>query len=277
MASAKVENRGGGGFGSKRSRNDVSVREGDWTCPQCGNVNFSFRNVCNRGACGAPRPSPSLSPRMPPPPAAGYDRPHLGYDRPHLFYGSAGTPPPIPLGSGSYGAPYPHLGLRFGYGPPVGPPASYGLFSSYGQPGPMGSPMGGMGYGPGPEPGRYGYGFRGSPMPVSSPWSGGALVENNDSSASRKRRGGPDGMAENDWICPKCENVNFSFRNSCNMKKCGAPRPSPGSNATPSRKDKDAPEGSWTCPECNNLNYPFRMACNRKGCGSSRPAAATAN
>lgn len=81
---------------------------------------------------------------MPPPPAAGYDRPHLGYDRPHLFYGSAGTPPPIPLGSGSYGAPYPHLGLRYGYGPPVGPPASYGLFSSYGQPGPMGSPMGGL-------------------------------------------------------------------------------------------------------------------------------------
>ena len=40
----------------------VSVREGDWNCPQCGNVNFSFRNVCNRGACGAPRPSPSPSP-----------------------------------------------------------------------------------------------------------------------------------------------------------------------------------------------------------------------
>jgi hypothetical protein len=58
-------------------------------------------------------------------------------------------------------------------------------------------------------------------------------VENNDSSASRKRRGGPDGMAENDWICPKCENVNFSFRNSCNMKKCGAPRPSPVSRLFP--------------------------------------------
>jgi hypothetical protein len=27
-------------------------------------------------------------------------------------------------------------------------------------------------------------------MKVSSPWSGGALVENNDSTASRKRRGG---------------------------------------------------------------------------------------
>ncbi|CAN6183422.1 unnamed protein product [Urochloa humidicola] len=132
----------------------------------------------------------------------------------------------------------------------------------------------GMGFGPGPELGRYSYGFRGSPMPVSSPWSGGALVENNDSIASRKRRGGPDGLSEGDWTCPKCDNVNFSFRTSCNMKKCGAPRPTtPGVNPSVPRKDnKDAPEGSWTCPECNNLNYPFRTVCNRKGCSYSKSA-----
>ncbi|ONM57384.1 RanBP2-type zinc finger protein [Zea mays] len=271
MASAKfgaaqqVENRGAL---SKRSRNDVSVREGDWNCPQCGNVNFSFRNVCNRGACGAPRPSPSPSPRMMSGPPAS------GYDRSPLFYGGGGgAPPPIPLGTGSYGAPYPHLGMRYGYGPPVGPPGSYGLFSSYGPPG----PMSGMGYGPGPELGRYSYGFRGSPMPVSSPWSGGALAENNDNIASRKRRGGPDGLSEGDWTCPKCDNINFSFRSTCNMKKCGAPRPTPGGNTSSSRKDnsnKEAPEGSWTCPECNNLNYPFRTVCNRKGCSYSKPAPA---
>uniref|UniRef100_A0A453BIJ5 RanBP2-type domain-containing protein n=7 Tax=Triticinae TaxID=1648030 RepID=A0A453BIJ5_AEGTS len=274
MASARfgavqqMEDRGA--FGTKRSRNDVSVREGDWNCLQCGNVNFSFRNVCNRGACGAPRPSPSPSPRMMPAPAGG------GYDRSPLFYGSTGAPPPhIPLGSASYGAPYPHVGMRYGYGPPVGPHGSYGLISSYGQPG----PMGGMGYahGPelgryGPELGRYGYGFRGSPMPVSSPWPDGALVENNDSTASRKRRGGPDGLSEGDWECPKCGNVNFAFRNTCNMKKCEEPRPTPGANSSSStRKDKDAPEGSWTCPECKNLNYPFRTVCNRKGCSCSKP------
>ena len=37
---------------------------------------------------------------------------------------------------------------------------------------------------------------------------------------------GPDGVHEGDWICPKCENVNFAFRTTCNIKKCGAPRPS---------------------------------------------------
>jgi len=204
---------------------------------------------------------------MPGPPASGYDRSPLFYG------GGGGAPPPIPLGTGSYGAPYPHLGMRYGYGPPVGPPGSYGLFSSYGPPG----PMSGMGYGPGPELGRYSYGFRGSPMPVSSPWSGGALAENTDNIASRKRRGGPDGLSEGDWTCPKCDNINFSFRSTCNMKKCGAPRPTPGGNTSSSRKDnsnKEAPEGSWTCPECNNLNYPFRTVCNRKGCSYSKPAPA---
>ncbi|RVW32325.1 hypothetical protein CK203_078952 [Vitis vinifera] len=34
----------------------ASRNEGDWTCPKCGNMNFGFRTVCNRGKCGAPRP-----------------------------------------------------------------------------------------------------------------------------------------------------------------------------------------------------------------------------
>lgn len=37
---------------------------------------------------------------------------------------------------------------------------------------------------------------------------------------------GPDGSYEGDWICPKCDNVNFAFRAVCNIKKCGAARPS---------------------------------------------------
>lgn len=47
---------------------------------------------------------------------------------------------------------------------------------------------------------------------------------------------GPDESSEGDWVCPKCENVNFSFRTVCNMKKCGAPRPTPVS--LPSCLDK---------------------------------------
>lgn len=28
-----------------------------------------------------------------------------------------------------------------------------------------------------------------------------------------------------DWLCPSCGNINYGFRSSCNMRKCGAPRP----------------------------------------------------
>ncbi|XP_064934796.1 ranBP2-type zinc finger protein At1g67325 isoform X1 [Musa acuminata AAA Group] len=286
MASAKVDDRGS--FGSKRSRSEGSRSDGDWTCPQCGNVNFSFRTVCNRGRCGAPRPSASPNSRIGLTPVPGaFDRPLPGY------YGGVGVPPHMPLGlSGGYGAPLPLSGMRYDYGPLSSP--GYGPLSAYGPPG----PIGGYGYGPGPTMDRYGYGYRGSPMPVCNllyklyfmlwilhlmfyfcliicldskvlgPWSGEELPDN---SASRKRRGGPDGLFEGDWKCPKCDNINFAFRTTCNMKKCGAPRPASASN----RVDKDvpgAPEGSWTCPKCNNLNYPFRNVCNRKGCGSEKPS-----
>ncbi|KAF5202418.1 Ranbp2-type zinc finger protein [Thalictrum thalictroides] len=98
---------------------------------------------------------------------------------------------------------------------------------------------------------------------MPGPWSAGAITDNN---ASRKRRGGPDGLSEGDWTCPKCDNVNFAFRTTCNMKKCGTPRPSLGPN-----QPSGVPDGSWTCNKCENINYPFRTVCNKKGCGNERP------
>lgn len=43
-----------------------SRREDDWTCPSCGNVNFSFRMTCNMRNCTQPRPADhnSVSPEM---------------------------------------------------------------------------------------------------------------------------------------------------------------------------------------------------------------------
>ena len=37
----------------ERNRKNFEVREGDWTCIKCNNLNFSFRNKCNR--CGLPK------------------------------------------------------------------------------------------------------------------------------------------------------------------------------------------------------------------------------
>ncbi|XP_042506627.1 ranBP2-type zinc finger protein At1g67325-like isoform X2 [Macadamia integrifolia] len=254
MASAKVDNRGS--LGSKRSRNDGTRNDGDWTCPQCGNVNFSFRTVCNRGKCGAARP-PS-TPRMGSAPV-----PSPFNNAPPYYLGGVGAPPPMPLGMpSSYGLPFSLSGMRYDYGAHGSATGPYGLMSAY----PPG-PLGGVAYGPGSALDGYGFGYRGSPLPMPGSWSGGGLPDN---SASRKRRGGPDGLSEGDWVCPKCDNVNFAFRTTCNMKKCGAPRPSSG----PNQSDSGVPEGSWTCSKCENLNYPFRTVCNRKGCGNEKPATA---
>ncbi|KAL8249957.1 hypothetical protein R6Q59_006825 [Mikania micrantha] len=41
----------------KRARTDGGHREDDWTCPSCGNVNFSFRTTCNMRNCTQSRPA----------------------------------------------------------------------------------------------------------------------------------------------------------------------------------------------------------------------------
>ncbi|GJQ96505.1 hypothetical protein Tco_0007644 [Tanacetum coccineum] len=72
---------------------------------------------------------------------------------------------------------------------------------------------------------------------------------------------GPDGTHENDWEWPKCENVNYSFRTACNMRKCNTPKP--GSKvAKPAKSSKaDMPEGSWKfyCPGRSNMEVIKRM------------------
>jgi len=86
------------------------------------------------------------------------------------------------------------------------------------------------------------------------------------------KKKGADATRDNDWTCPKCGNINFSFRTVCNMRKCNTPKP--GSQAAKSEKNskQKMPEGSWKCEKCNNINYPFRTKCNRQNCGADKPA-----
>jgi hypothetical protein len=94
-------------------------------------------------------------------------------------------------------------------------------------------------------------------------------------------------------VCTACGNNNFAFRATCNMRKCGAPKPdgtgAPGAmnggggydGPAPqvggsSADDGPPPEGSWTC-SCGNVNYPFRTECNRRNCGLPRGAEAPAS
>ena len=34
--------------GQKKTKKAIKERRGDWVCQVCSNVNFAFRNVCNR-------------------------------------------------------------------------------------------------------------------------------------------------------------------------------------------------------------------------------------
>ncbi|XP_075485780.1 ranBP2-type zinc finger protein At1g67325-like isoform X2 [Primulina tabacum] len=247
-----------------------SRREDDWTCSSCGNVNFSFRTTCNMRNCTQPRPADhhaksAVNPMQAPqvyssaPPYVGSGAPsmYMGLS-PYgssMFNGPSMPPYDVPFSGGSAyhynygslsgGSPYRPLHLS-------GPP-SYSSGSLMGN--------GGM-YGVPPLMDRYGLALPMSPAMGPRP---GFFHE--DSS----QRKASDGTRDSDWSCPKCGNVNFSFRSVCNMRKCNTPKP--GQGAKYNKKSKpDMPEGSWKCEKCNNINYPFRSKCNRQNCGADKPS-----
>ncbi|XP_059656659.1 ranBP2-type zinc finger protein At1g67325 [Cornus florida] len=265
---SQVDNRNSSA--SKRARTDGGRREDDWTCPSCGNVNFSFRTTCNMRNCTQPRPADHnlKSAAKPVQAPQGYSSsvPYVGSGGPpssmymgvppygsSLFNGSAMPPYDVPFSGGS--AYHYNYGSRLSGGSPYrslhlsGPPP----YSS-------GSMMGNGGmYGMPPLMDRYGLS-----LPMTHANMGprpGFFPED------KSQKKGAD-----DWTCPKCGNVNFSFRTVCNMRKCNTPKPgSQAAKAEKSSKQK-MPEGSWKCEKCNNINYPFRTKCNRQNCGADKPS-----
>ncbi|KAL6955872.1 hypothetical protein U1Q18_048175 [Sarracenia purpurea var. burkii] len=259
---------------AKRARTDGGRREDDWTCPSCGNVNFSFRTTCNMRNCTQSRPTDHNSKSSGKP----MQLPH-GYSSSAPYVGS-GAPSPIYMGVSPYassfynGSSLPPYEVPFSGGSAY--PYNYGSRLSGGSPyrplhlsGPAhyssGSMMatGGM-YSMPPLMDRYGLG-----MPMAHAGMGPRPGFFPDDNSQKK-----DGTRDNDWTCPKCGNVNFSFRTVCNMRKCNTPKP--GSQAVKSDKNSGSkqkmPEGSWKCEKCNNINYPFRTKCNRQNCGADKPS-----
>ncbi|CAN1137244.1 RanBP2-type zinc finger protein At1g67325, partial [Linum perenne] len=276
---SQVDNRNSSA--TKRARTDGSRREDDWTCPSCNNVNFSFRTTCNMRNCTQPRPADHNSKFAAKPmhPTHNYSTPAPG-----PYGGSGGAPSsmymgvPPPYGSSMFnpsslppyeapfsgGSAYPYnYGSRVSTGSPYRPhhmstPPPYSGGSMMGNGGMYGMPPMNM-------MDRYGMGM---PMPPAAMGPRPSFYPEDNVQKN-------DATRDNDWNCPKCGNVNFSFRTFCNMRKCNTPKP--GSQAAKSEKNskQNTPEGSWKCDKCNNINYPFRTKCNRPNCGAEKPAEAT--
>ncbi|CAL5398389.1 unnamed protein product [Camellia sinensis] len=271
---SQVDNRNSSA--AKRARTDGSRREDDWTCPSCGNVNFSFRTTCNMRNCTQSRPADhnSKSAAKPIQPMHGYSSsaPYVGSGAPSsmymgvppygssLFNGSSMSPYDVPFSGGSA---YPYnYSSRLSGGSPYRPlhiagPTPYSSGSMMGNGGMYGMPplldRYGLGMGMGMAMGHAGMG----PRPGFFP----------DDKYQKK-----DGTRDNDWTCPKCGNVNFSFRTVCNMRKCNTPKPGPQAVKSDSNSKHKMPDGSWKCEKCNNINYPFRTKCNRQNCGADKPS-----
>ncbi|KAL3511446.1 hypothetical protein ACH5RR_030847 [Cinchona calisaya] len=258
---------------AKRARTDGGRREDDWTCPSCGNVNFSFRTTCNMRNCTQPRPADhnSKSAIRPLQVVQSYpaSAPYVGSGAPSSMYmgvppygsshfnGTSMPPYDVPFSGGS---PYHYnYGSRFSGGSPYRPlhlpgPAPYSGGSIIGNGGMYGVPP--------PLMNRYGLG-----LPVGPSGMGPRPGFFPDDQSQKM-----DGTRDNDWACPKCGNLNFSFRTVCNMRKCDTPKPG-SQGAKPGKSTKpDMPEGSWKCEKCNNINYPFRTKCNRQNCGADKPS-----
>lgn len=249
----------------KRARTDGSRREDDWTCPSCGNVNFSFRTTCNMRNCTQPRPAAhrlkfDVKPLQAPP--LGYSSP-----APYLVAPPYGSPPFNGSSIPPFEVPFSiRSAYHYNYENRLSTGSPYRqLHLSGPTPYPNGLMMGnGAMYGLPPIMDRYGLG-----MPIGPATMDPRLGFFPDDMSQKKDI---DATRDNDWICPKCGNINFSFRTVCNMRKCNTPK----SESQVSKSDKSSkqkmPEGSWKCEKCNNVNYPFRTKCNRKNCGADKPS-----
>lgn len=103
-----------------------------------------------------------------------------------------------------------------------------------------------------------------------------------DVSITDERNTGPE---EGGWKCIKCGNMNYAYRDRCNMRKCREPRPHFGggdaaANANDNsntdedgknaKKSKQMREGDWICKKCGNVNFATRVRCNMRKCQAPR-------
>lgn len=182
----------------------------EWVCKACNNINYKFRTVCNMRKCQAPRPQETYPDYIL---NRGHgNRDYLSLSAPSSIGHSNYPQLQALLGPGIYDA-----GGGFTEQPFDGHHSDHfgGHFRDRehfrGHPGDhfSGHPSGHDFHGP------PGFGYRRSD-------------ELSNANGHRRNRGGdsfPREIREGDWTCLECGNVNFANRTHCNMRKCRAEKP----------------------------------------------------
>lgn len=238
----------GPGYGMDMSGNASGQQ--DWNCPSCGNKNYSSRSECNMRKCRAPRPDAGMGG----PPMGGFGGPPMG-GPPVVFH---------PM----------HGGAAFGKRPAED-------FSG----GPnkrMRDSGGGEGADwPCPQCNNINFASRmvcnmrkcGAPRPDRAALP---FITGDTMGWGSPRKGAPMSAAASsnpEWVCIQCGNINYSTRENCNMRICGAPRPGTAAPA-PAKVEKATPiaqAGDWVCPKCANVNFSSRTVCNMRKCQAAKP------
>jgi hypothetical protein len=277
----------------------VAGEDGNWSCFECKNVNFSHRDRCNR--CGVARPADSgnwICPKC-----QNVNYPHrmkcnrCEFPRPQAGGGGSrgmGAPAYSPYGA-QYGTQQDTLGQQRGTG--------YGSGSVGGdQYGSSGAGYGAV-YNQQQQMGgnqdimlstqKYVSLFSTEYDPVDAAikcimrvygrdsipqqqqqqqrsFGGGYGSGMGGSNKRMRSEGAPRAGEGGNWLCESCGNINFPFRTVCN--RCQNPRPeSKDGGSGGGGKDGE----NWVCPveTCGNVNFPFRTHCNR--CSLERPTSAS--
>lgn len=273
--------------------------DGNWSCPQCQNVNFAVREACNR--CQAPKP-PEAAAQY-----AGY-----GGCGGKGFVGRGG--PPMAGVDGNWACSQcqnVNFQVREACNRCQAPKQREAFGGGF-----FGAFIGGKAAAP-----QFAFGGKGG-APVAGAdgnWSCPACRNVNFAVREACNRcqapkpvvasgkGGPVAGVNGNWACPACQNVNYAGRELCNRCQgpkpestpdvswicpicesqclgegchaCGLPRPDKFMGAEAmllANVGGGAPvaglEGNWSCPSCQNVNFPSREFCNR--CQWAKPTEA---